>query len=306
MSVLTMQATMSYVSIYYPDGEPTIEPTGQRYLFGGKEREHAGGRNTYDFGARSLTPYGRWGVVDPLTEKYYSFSPYSYCAGDPINRVDSNGMEWTITESKDGTSINFHITGVVINTSVKDFDLNKVAKAIENQLKDVYTFSNSDISVTMTAEIRAVTSADDIKDTDHVFRIQDQSSFRKGELANAMTPGLNIRLGTKLVEETLSGENTRTIAHEVGHSGGLSHTNLTERTLPIYDMNTNLMTKIEDLNRGADKNKATMLQTNQINEIVKMYRRGKLNHGSPLRKRYNPQRLSTWPYITLTSKYLCR
>ena len=39
-------------TMYYPYGEPTIEPTGQRYLFGGKEREHAGGRNTYDFGAR--------------------------------------------------------------------------------------------------------------------------------------------------------------------------------------------------------------------------------------------------------------
>ncbi len=40
---------------YYPYGEPTIEPEGQRYLFGGKEREHAGGRNSYDFGARTLT-----------------------------------------------------------------------------------------------------------------------------------------------------------------------------------------------------------------------------------------------------------
>ena len=29
-------------SVHYPYGEPTIERTGQRYLFGGKEREHAG------------------------------------------------------------------------------------------------------------------------------------------------------------------------------------------------------------------------------------------------------------------------
>ena len=39
-------------TIYYPYGEPTIEPSGQRYLFAGKEREHAGGRNSYDFGVR--------------------------------------------------------------------------------------------------------------------------------------------------------------------------------------------------------------------------------------------------------------
>ena len=41
-------------TMYYPYGEPTIEPTGQRYLFGGKEREHAGGRNSYDFGATQV------------------------------------------------------------------------------------------------------------------------------------------------------------------------------------------------------------------------------------------------------------
>ena len=76
---------------YYPYGEPTIEPEGQRYLFGGKEREHAGGRNSYDFGARSLTPYARWSTPDPLADKFYPISPYSYCGGDPINFVDKDG-----------------------------------------------------------------------------------------------------------------------------------------------------------------------------------------------------------------------
>ena len=80
-------------TIYYPYGEPTIEPTGQRYLFGGKEREHAGGRNSYDFGARCLTPYGNWGIPDSLAEKFYPTSHYSYCDGDPINNIDIEGKE---------------------------------------------------------------------------------------------------------------------------------------------------------------------------------------------------------------------
>ena len=82
-------------TIYYPYGEPTIEPTGQRYLFAGKEREHAGGRNTYDFGARCLTPYGRWGVPDSESERKFRISPYVYCSGDPINKVDPNG-KWVV------------------------------------------------------------------------------------------------------------------------------------------------------------------------------------------------------------------
>lgn len=86
---------------YYPYGEPTVEPKGQRYLFGGKEREHAGGRNSYDFGARNLTPYGTWSSPDPMATKFYNLNPYSYCAGDPINNIDYNGCD-TLGISKQG------------------------------------------------------------------------------------------------------------------------------------------------------------------------------------------------------------
>ena len=34
----------------------------------------------------------RWLTMDPLCEKYYSISPYAYCAGDPVNRIDPDGM----------------------------------------------------------------------------------------------------------------------------------------------------------------------------------------------------------------------
>jgi hypothetical protein len=39
--------------------------------------------------------------VDPLAEKYYSISPYAYCAGNPVNRFDPDGMDWyTSTDGK--------------------------------------------------------------------------------------------------------------------------------------------------------------------------------------------------------------
>ena len=31
--------------------------------------------------------------MDPLAEKYYSISPYAYCAGNPVNKIDQNGMD---------------------------------------------------------------------------------------------------------------------------------------------------------------------------------------------------------------------
>lgn len=52
------------------------------------------GLNTYDYGARQYDPIaGRWDRVDPLCEKYYSVSPYAYCAGDPVNKIDPDGRD---------------------------------------------------------------------------------------------------------------------------------------------------------------------------------------------------------------------
>jgi len=50
-----------------------------------------------DFGARLYAPnLGRWITPDPESEKYYDFSPYAYCANDPVNMVDPDGKCWEI------------------------------------------------------------------------------------------------------------------------------------------------------------------------------------------------------------------
>ena len=52
---------------------------------------------SYDFGARRYTPaVPRWTTIDPLAEKYYAISPYVYCAGNPVNRIDPDG-KWDVT-----------------------------------------------------------------------------------------------------------------------------------------------------------------------------------------------------------------
>lgn len=46
-------------------------------------------------------------TMDPLSEKYYSISPYAWCAGNPILFVDPNGMDtWKL--DKQGTVIEIH------------------------------------------------------------------------------------------------------------------------------------------------------------------------------------------------------
>jgi len=50
------------------------------------------GLDTYDYGARQYNPVtARWDRVDPLSEKYYSISPYAYCMGNPMKYIDPDG-----------------------------------------------------------------------------------------------------------------------------------------------------------------------------------------------------------------------
>ena len=111
----------------------------------GKEFDGMHGLNTYDYSARQYNPVtGRWDRMDPLSEKYYSISPYAYCMNNPVRFVDPNGMWSWPWERK--SLISYSGNGTFRLNMSKNKDVEKIGNNILSTLgrydkeKNQYTY----------------------------------------------------------------------------------------------------------------------------------------------------------------------
>jgi RHS repeat-associated protein len=121
---------------YYPYGTPFAEsysPDRQPRKYIGKEYDTENNLDWYDFEARFMDGT-RFTTMDPLAEKYYSISPYTYCAGNPIRYVDANGREWKTKEDEETAK------EMQREASKRQASL---TKTIEKTQKDIETLKNN-------------------------------------------------------------------------------------------------------------------------------------------------------------------
>ena len=96
------------INNYYPSGALFTVPVPdvQDYKYSGKELVDYADLVWYDYGARYYDPVLlRWHSADPLLEKYYDTSPYSFCSNNFVNFVDPDGKAYGDFYTYDGRYI---------------------------------------------------------------------------------------------------------------------------------------------------------------------------------------------------------
>ena len=135
------------------------------YFYGGKELPKLFVNNWYDSIARYQTTSGVFSSPDPLAEKYYSISPYAYCAGNPVKFVDPDGNRVVVKGSGKESVINqlqqrvghtmklsLDSEGFINYESKSDKPLKSFAKRLSTVIDD------NDIIVSVTTREHNITS----------------------------------------------------------------------------------------------------------------------------------------------------
>lgn len=139
----------SQINHYYPFGALTDKSTNgdtQPYKYNCKELDRMSGLDWYDYGARYYDGI-RFTTMDPMAEKYYSISPYAYCANNPVNAIDPDGKRMSPIYGLDGDFLGTDdkgLQGVPIVMDKKDYKpIMSHAEALSKD-KDINSFNSDD------------------------------------------------------------------------------------------------------------------------------------------------------------------
>jgi RHS repeat-associated protein len=203
-----------------------------KYLYNGKELQNELGLDWHDYGARMYdAQLGRFFTQDRFADKYFTLSPYSYAANDPINLVDINGDSIWFT-IKDNV-VTMHVTGKVMNLSSKDTDMDEtvsdISKGLASSFSGKITIDGKKYKMNTSIDLQIAESMDDVAASDHLIILADATGEPGTARGAANIGGKTIFADANDFPEkgTLSGllgwSNTRTVLHEFGHSAGLEH-----------------------------------------------------------------------------------
>lgn len=116
----------------------TTEQGKQPYKYNSKELNQSHGLNQYDYQARFLdNAYGRFTSIDPMGEKYYSWSPYVYVMNNPLKYVDPTGMDvWTTNNPEEIAKLLGHLQSVANKETTDPFNYGGWDRMSDDEYKE--------------------------------------------------------------------------------------------------------------------------------------------------------------------------
>uniref|UniRef100_UPI00291C5567 RHS repeat domain-containing protein n=1 Tax=Bacteroides bouchesdurhonensis TaxID=1841855 RepID=UPI00291C5567 len=222
---------------YYPFGGTfTSTASVQPYKYNGKELDQKNGLNWYDYGARHYdATIGRWHVVDPMSEKYYNFSLYNYCANNPMSYVDYKGDSISLAGLQQlDKQLNSNYTQTIVNDLQSQTGLT-IAVAANGSMSYAKDANGNPVIATTTdtngstVQIGSATArkliTESINHSDWVSVIPGKS----GVVPGTNDIGLNYKQIDSFINETVGLDNKTlgwgmTFMHELHHTqvgGGL-------------------------------------------------------------------------------------
>ena len=253
----------------------SFPPFADNYTFSAKERDPETGLSY--FGSRYYSSdLSIWLSVDPMSDKYASLSPYTYCANNPVKLVDPNGEEIVITETTDGDGnkvVNISFTAALVNKSsriISPKTMETYKTSIEASLIEHYGGTYDDgTTVNVSVDLEIYDKNDlsyQVTDRHYIFIKNHCTDHTKAGMAEEGGRTMELSLA---VCDNIHGRNNsnmpntfeRTVAHEFGHLMNLTHDEIN---------NNNLM------NPSTDGNVVTI---GQISTALSNYRNNQINQG---------------------------
>jgi RHS repeat-associated protein len=203
-----------------------------KFKYNGKEFNDELGLDWYDYGARNYdASLGRWMNIDPLAEKYESFSPYYYAANNPIRYVDYDGEDFGVTVNHENNTItidaNFYFD------SQADQTANQGALDLWSSLGGMYKTKDGveyaisfNINSTVDSDALALAEGDDIgnyitESSDAEFENYYVGIRGQAEYNEKDAQGIGgTTASNEYINNRSSKANDKSRAHEIGHALG--------------------------------------------------------------------------------------